>query len=1506
MKKTSKIFRIIISSVLLLYVSVILLLHLPFVQKEIGKGVAIALSGQLGTEVGVGGVNLGLLNRIVVDDIEILDREGKLLLQVPRVAASINIPSLFVGKIDIQTVQIFGLNAHLRKRTPHAPGNYQFVIDALSSDGGQQDSPLDLNINSLIVRKANVRYDVESAAETKGMFNAGHLHVQNLGITATLRRLSGDSINLSLKRLNFKEANSGLQIDNLRLNIEADKTTATITGLTLATPRSSIELEDAKAAYEGFDALQDGRFSARISNAAITPSDFRALLPALATFTEPCDLSAGIRVDKGQVQVDELRLKNEKSLLLLASSTIYRPQKQTTPWAFRSSIQQLNVGAEDLEAIAGLLVKNDNAISRLSCLDYIQLTGEVGKERDGFFMDADIYSNVGSVYVSGKYGNSDIVRARIETSHLDLAAITGNTDLGETTFCLDVEGKLNEHGVPEGSVFGDIETFDYKGYQYQHLHIDGEGSSNGFKGVASIDDENIQLQFDGVVANFNEASQTADMSLSVRNFNPHALHLTDKHQGERCSFRATANLCGKDIEIATGEIHFDSIQIVTPQTSVALNALNIVSETTAGHDKHIGISSDFLNATFDGNINYSDIVQSFKTQLAQHLPTLVASGQKEQRANGQFAFNIDLSDSELIRHFIDTDYQLVRPIHLKGNFNARKSESSITLDAPHICYNGTDYKNVRAGYIGTKDGANLAVSLLRIIDETALRVGIDASAQDDQLTTELKWKKIQDNPTNGNIKSVTSFETEKGKLHTHIQLLPSMLSFNDTIWHLTSSHVDIRGKNIYCQGLKVYNGNRFLKVDGVVSEDASDSIIAELNELQVKYVQDLIGFQAVRFDGKASGRASIGNIYKKPHFNADLTIDNFHLNDGLLGKGAFHAYWDDAIDGVQLSGHIKDLADGKERTTNVAGYIAPSSKDILLKINTIHTNAEFLNGFIGSTFKDISGEVNGEIDIMGPLNDINLVGNVTADIGMRLKATNVKYFVSPQDTIRLRPYCFSFENIHIYDQQHRAGTVNGTVTHKNMKNFAYDFHVDMQRLLVYDEEVFNADKFRGTVYANGWLNVKGSDGHPLNIDGDVTPTRGSMFAYDAATPDAIATTSFVKFRDKNTNAVALHPVPDSGERQNNLPEDSIADDETILATYARNAAVADNEFQYDGDILMNVGIHLTPECEIKLRMDNVEDGYISTFGHGTLQAFYHNKQPFTLNGTYNIMNGRYRLYLQDIIFRDLAIQEGSNVVFNGNPFDADIHLICWHVLSSVPLSDLTSSSAYVQNNKVKVVCILDITGHLGNMNFKFDLNLPNVSDETRQLVRSLISTEEEMNMQIIYLLGLGRFYANEYSRASGEGSSSQAMNTLLSSTISGQINQMLTSIIGSDSKWNFGTGLTTGEKGWNDIDVEGILSGRLLDERLLINGNFGYRDNALTQNASFIGDFDIKWRLKENGNTYLKAYNQTNDRYFTKATLNTQGIGISFQKDFESWRDLFRRTRRKEATNENAAKHEHP
>ena len=103
-----------------------------------------------------------------------------------------------------------------------------------------------------------------------------------------------------------------------------------------------------------------------------------------------------------------------------------------------------------------------------------------------------------------------------------------------------------------------------------------------------------------------------------------------------------------------------------------------------------------------------------------------------------------------------------------------------------------------------------------------------------------------------------------------------------------------------------------------------------------------------------------------------------------------------------------------------------------------------------------------------------------------------------------------------------------------------------------------------------------------------------------------------------------------------------------------------------------------------------------------------------------------------------------------------------------------------------------------------------------------------------------------------------------------------------------------GGDNWDNMEIEGILEGRLLDNRLLINGSFGYRENPMYA-TNFIGDFDIRYLLT--GGLSLKGYNKTNDRYFTKTALTTQGLGLVFQHDFD--RLLPRRKRKQSAVEQN-------
>ena len=1474
----------------IVYVILTLLLHLPPVQQQTGTWVGQALADYTGAQVGIGKVNLGFLNRIIIDDLDLKDPEGKPLAHVARLAVSLNPIKLLAGKAEINTLQLFGAKISLWQETSQSPLNVQFLLDAFSSTDEDKDkeSPLNLSIRTLLVRGLDLRFDVLSDSLTSERLDPNHLHFSQFALTASLLNGQEDRAHeIDVKRLSFIEETSGLRLQHLRFHLHVQPDSLALNNLSLTTDHSTLSIPSASATLD--DSLHLCTMQAVLQSSTIGGEDLtkiglaEIILPKKALSEETHTLSAStsplpdihltcpdINLQEGTWVLSALGISIGEDALSFSSHIALSPTRQQLLLKnLRLSTDALSLSA--LLAQVGIPLDPESPLAQAGPID---LNGQADLQQDGTSQaDLLLTTTHGQLSLQATHSPDQGLHASLEAQDFDLQPLLGS-DFGTTSFDLQASHiRLPEKGstLPEGQIKAEVNTFLFKGYAYAPLILeatsDGQALNASLHSIGPDASANLLFSTDGKQRHSLEASITA--------LNPHALGWTKSYEDEVFSGHVNALLIqGKQgIE---GNIHLDTLTINTPTDSYHLAELSLLRQGDS-----TDISGDFIDLNLVTSLPVDQLLTTLQQRARRWMPFAFArlTGSSAWQhpthpCNEEgFELNAQLTDSPLLRHLFRKDLHIDAPLVLHASHTPSDSTTLLRIDAPAITLDGTTYRQVEAGLTGDERGFQLKASMARESGNSTLTASLSASGAADSLSATLCFDQQAKISSEGTL-DLTACFADANKIDLHI--LPSQLTVNDTLWRIAPADIHLAEGRISVEGLHVASsfGNRFLSVDGVVSENEGDSLIAQLAGIQIQYITDLVDFHAVGFMGDAYGKAVMkGFTGGVPNFSAWLEVPNFHFETCLLGHADIKAYWDHQLPGVQIDAHIVDYSTPhKPRITDCKGFVAPANDDIKLRINAQHTNAGFLNDYLGSIFSDIEGEANGEMYVLGPLGDISLVGDMSTNVSMRLSATGVRYHVNPHDTLRLRPYRFQFDNVRISDDLGGEGLANGYVSHRNVKNFAYVFDFTLNGLLGYEEHEFNADKFMGKAVVDGTLSINGSDGHPLYINVDCTPTprQGSFFAYDAATPDAIGTNAFITFNKvsslTNNSDSTLHS-PDEQE-------------------------AISPQSQYSGDIFMDIAIHLTPDIDIKLRMDNQDDGYITTQGTGDLQAHYHNKGPFTLQGTYNISSGSYRLYLQDLIFRDLSLQNGSSVVFNGNPFDAQIHLICHHTLHAVPLSDLTADATVTSTGRAKVICILDITGQLGNMALDFDYELPNETEETKQLVRSLVYTDEERNMQMVYLLALGRFYSSEYARATGQTDNSQAVNSLLTSTISGQINQMISSIIGDESNWNFGTGISTGDYGLEDLDIEGILSGRLFDDRLLINGNFGYRDNALTQNASFIGDFDLSWRLTPRGNTYLKAYNKANDRYFTKSSLNTQGIGISYQLDFENWNSLFKQNKK--------------
>ncbi|MCQ2207692.1 MAG: translocation/assembly module TamB, partial [Paludibacteraceae bacterium] len=90
-------------------------------------------------------------------------------------------------------------------------------------------------------------------------------------------------------------------------------------------------------------------------------------------------------------------------------------------------------------------------------------------------------------------------------------------------------------------------------------------------------------------------------------------------------------------------------------------------------------------------------------------------------------------------------------------------------------------------------------------------------------------------------------------------------------------------------------------------------------------------------------------------------------------------------------------------------------------------------------------------------------------------------------------------------------------------------------------------------------------------------------------------------------------------------------------------------------------------------------------------------------------------------------------------------------------------------------------------------------------------------------------------------------------------------------------------------------STQFLNDRLLVNGNFGYRENNMTTldepaGNSGIIDFDIEYKLNPSGKFRTKAFNRYDNSYFRQnSNGTTQGVGLIYREDFDTYSEWMNR-----------------
>ena len=1070
----------------------------------------------------------------------------------------------------------------------------------------------------------------------------------------------------------------------------------------------------------------------------------------------------------------------------------------------------------------------------------IHLTGKAKGYEKVLSAKGNIETDAGNISLQA-VKNDDRIKASVDTRGVNLGRILDNRKLGT------VEARIDAHGTMK-HIFakGNIARFDYGNYDFRHIEIDGDYDMKTLRGTASIADPNVNLSVKG---DYHLGSRLYALDAAINHLRPTVLGM---------------------------KMH---------DPSYSLDNISI-SANNKGKEGHLDIEAPFVSLYARGQYDLTTIYGSIMRLVADKLPTIPGISKHAAKGYNDFTLQANITSAEVLQRMFGLPLSLSLPVHINGNISDAEKNVNLYINAPNFSWDGSAFHdaNIELNTIG--DSLKMEARISQGLPyEKAPVYRLRAAAADNNLSTLLYYANQSSKlPITGKIDARTQFFTsDNGATGVHVTVNPSEIMLGEKKWLLNPADIIYRKNELTVDMLNFSHGDQHIIINGKATPQATDSIVADLKDVDVAYILNLVNFHSVDFAGKASGKAVVKSIFQTPEAYANLDVKDFVFENGPLGTLHAKATYDNQEGQINIDATAED---GPEHLTVINGYVSPKRNYIDLGIEAHNTSLKFMENFCGSFLNNVEAWCKGKLNVVGDLKNINLVGDVVAHGRMHMKQLGTDYTFNHLRAHAI-PDDIQFEGDSIYDSHYNGkhshfALIRGGIHHKHLTRLSYDLDIDANNFLGFDTHEFGDDTFYGTVFATGTVGIHGKSGETI-IDIDATPEPHSIFVYNVASPDAISAGSFIHWND----ATPYIYRPYSPDSDKDKKKDSSSD--------------------FSSDMRINFLVNTNPNLTLKLMMDDLTGDYITLNGNGVIRANYYNKGGLDMFGNYVVDHGQYKLTIQNIIKKDFDFQPGGTIAFGGDPYNAPLNLQAKYTVNGVPLSDLSIGRSFSSNN-IRVDCLMDITGTPGAPKVDFSMDLPTVNSDAKQMIYSVINSQEEMNQQVLYLLGIGRFYTQTKNNQTSEDASQQsqtslAMQSLLSGTISQQINNVLSSFVNS-SNWNFGANISTGNEGFNNAEYEGILSGRLLNNRLLFNGQFGYRDNA-NATQSFIGDFDLRYLIFPNGNLSIHVYNQTNDRYFTRNSLNTQGVGLIMKKDFFNLRDLLgikKKSKNNEKKNKNKKK----
>lgn len=1484
----------IIGSVALLYVGS----SLPFINSAVKSKVESELSFLLGGKVEISELKLLPFSEVQLSGVSLYEPNGKRCISAGKIAGGINLWTLLSSdKVELTYIELISLNAHIEQRAKDAPLNIQFLIDALSSkDKEKKPSKYDVVLHNIVIRKSHIYFDKTyiSSLKDSRRFDSNHIAIHNLRADIEIPMISGDDISVDIKRIALEEK-SGLIIKDIAFKGHFSPNEISILNFKIQFNKSVVKINNQTIKINGYNSLADNLKSTNrmieLSFDPIVPSEFAPFYIPLSNLHDRCLLKLSLNGNIDKIYLNNLDFKDTDNRCEMSVSGIV--SGNITSGKISGDLKKCNLDCSNqfLTTAIGLIpdIIKDNKVK-----DLLYKAGDVSIFSTGNFnLSAnnakgvlDVSSNLADAKISLRADWNDNNRISLQDVYMDiknanLATLTGNDKFGYIT--AEVNGGFEISGnIPTGNIIAQIPYFDYNGARIHNINIDASKNTNDGKIFLRVDDTladadfKAEFKLDGAESIWNI---DADISTLCPYFLGFGLFAAD----DKISGTTKSRIMGNSIDNISGEVLLKNLAISGTKTlnldNIRLSAENSVS------GRLIHLESDFLNGNIEGQFKLNQII-AFSKNIAHSLyPDLIQASNScdYQELDVKFNYNLLTHDSFYSQFGIP-----VRPamdVTLSGYMSGKDRNAGMNIIAPYLVQ-GRDklIKNTSIKFnVGIDSGADVEITTSYPVKNDVAVLSVSADVLNSTAEMRLSWDMENNRTNHGNV--LSSLKLNKDPFTSSVNLIAdvkrSYFYLNNSQWIINPARIKYEPRCLEVSGIHIANAYQYLDINGRATDNPLEQINVDLENIDLDYVFDILNINNVDFGGIATGQAVVSSLFSGiPIAQTNgLYVKNLSYNGSVLGDGELNSSWDNEKKLVLINADIK--AKDKSSAT-VRGGIYVTKDSLSFDFNANKLDIGFLQPFMSGFTSSVAGRASGNIKLAGTFSDIDLLGLVYADtITMLVDQTDVYY--SGTDSIYFTSGHIEIPEMLLYDKFGGNCKFKGAVNHDFLHNPTFDFTMtDARNLMVYDTKKSKDSRWYGRIFAEGSATLRGLPGM-INLDVNMRTAPKSEFTLILDETETAEDYAFLTFTDRRKKEVVAKVEESFEEKWRKKP---------IIVAESRP------------DIFMlNMELDVTPGTKMVIVMDPQAGDKISAFGNGALRMLYDtNSDEFTIYGKYQLLRGDYNFSLQDLILKNFRIVEGSSISFNGDPLRGNLDITAAYRVNT-NLTDLDQSFAAdpdLNRTSVPVDALLKVRGEINTPDIKFDLSLPTVTSDVERKMRSIISTEDMMNRQIIYLLALNRFYTPEYTGAEQGGE----FASVASSTLSSQIQNIVGSLT---DKFALAPSIKSEKSDLSDMEVDVALSSSLFDNKLLINGNMGYRDKSTSQ-TTFIGDFDLEYLLSRDGRLRLKAYNHFNDAsYYLKSALTTQGVGIIYRKNFDFpftfVKRMFRRKESKEKDEKNTTKH---